>query len=193
MKSLKKETDFLLWKDWDERGVKYGQLDGEKSCLDGRLRGLWFMDHTKPGGQWEVGNSGCLLGLVLCNFFTDDLKENRECSFSKLSDDTKLMGPVDKVQGWVTTKGFQVWWGNKLTGTPWNPTMRNVLHIGRKNHLQWYRLGTDNLGSSSVVSVLCHRSAVSSSSNNCQELPGLYEQEQSQQTKRRDYLPLHST
>lgn len=46
-----------------------------------------------------MGDSGFLLGLVLFNFFTDDLKEEMECTLSKLSGDTKLMGPVDTVQG----------------------------------------------------------------------------------------------
>lgn len=46
-----------------------------------------------------MGDSGFLLGLVLFNFFTDDLNEEMECTLSKLSGDTKLMGPVDTVQG----------------------------------------------------------------------------------------------
>ncbi|KAK4832360.1 hypothetical protein QYF61_021959 [Mycteria americana] len=83
---------------------------------------------NKPTGLEASNNrstTGSTLGSVLFNTFISDLKEAMK---------------------WLL---IETSWRNGLTGISLNERQK-VQHLGRKNPLQYYRLGTDWLGSSSV-------------------------------------------
>uniref|UniRef100_A0A803THV8 Reverse transcriptase domain-containing protein n=1 Tax=Anolis carolinensis TaxID=28377 RepID=A0A803THV8_ANOCA len=114
----------------------------------------WLTERTQRISSWKEVTSGVqqgsILGLVLFNIFINELDEGLEGTIIKFADDTKLGGiantPEDRSRIQNDLNRLERW--AETNKMKFNRDKCKILHFGRKNEMQRYRMGDAWLDSS---------------------------------------------
>ena len=102
---------------------------------------------TIPATRRKINS---ILAKTRTNIFIDDLDEGMECAVSKFADDTKLGGVADMPEGCAAIQRdldrMKNWVGRNVMKC--NKGKCKVLHLSKNNPRHRYKLGTEQLESS---------------------------------------------